>query len=186
MFVRQNKKFSIEGNKMKKFSSLCLALVLSFSGLFNLIANANAASGKISFKGLNTPGIVGAIEDWQMKFNYTYIESYFVSLLEEMGEVETARLYEDYRRQNQFDDLLRNPENYIEFYDAEDLQRKLNDEIRSRACAFFNQFTFALSNPKEVVLYALIHNDSFEAAVEFLALIHKKTFEEAMEEIWIS
>ena len=154
---------------MKKFSSLCLALVLSISGLFNL--NVNAASEEISFKGLNTQGIVDAIEYWQSNFNYTYIERYFVSLLEEMGEVETSRLYEDYRRQNQFDDLLLNPENYIEFYDAEDLQRKLNDEIRSRACAFFNQFTFALSNPKEVVLYALIH---------------KKTFEEAMEEIWIS
>ena len=171
------------GRFLKRLSSLCLVLVLSISGLCNLITNAE--SEKISFKGLNERKIEDEIEYWESK-NYTAIECHFVSLLEEMGKVETARLYEDYKRQNQIDELLRNPERYIEFYDAEDLQIKLNDEIKSRACAFFNQFTFALSNPKEVVLYALIHNDSFEAAVEFLALIHKKTFEEAMEEIWIS
>lgn len=157
------------GRFLKRLSSLCLVLVLSISGLCNLITNAE--SEKISFKGLNERKIEDVIEYWKSK-NYTAIECHFVSLLEEMGKVETARLYEDYKRQNQIDELLRNPERYIEFYDAEDLQIKLNDKIKSIACTFFNQFKFDPFNPQEVGLFTLIHNMNFAEVSDILFLTH--------------
>ena len=163
MFVRQNKKFSIEGNKMKKFSSLCLVLVLSFSGLFNLIANA--ALVDISFEGLNARGVEDEVAYCRENFSYTLIEQCFVSLLEEMGKVETARLYEAYRSQ----------------FVNETFNEGSEEAISLAASEFFSKFTPDLSDPKAVGLYALIHNESFERAVEILALINNMSFEEAME-----
>lgn len=165
MFVRQNKKFSIEGNKMKKFSSLCLALFLSFSGLFNLIANA--ALVDISFEGLNARGVADEVAYCRKNFSYTLIEQCFVSLLEEMGKVETARLYEAYRSQ----------------FVNETFNEGSEEAISLAASEFFSKFTPDLSDPKAVGLYALIHNESFERAVEILALINNMSFEEAMNKL---
>ena len=138
----------MEGNKMKKFSSLCFALVLSISVFFNLIANA--ALVDISLEGLNARGVADEVAYYQENFSYTLIEQCFVSLLEEMGKVETARLYEAYRSQ----------------FVNETFNEGSEDAISLAASEFFSKFTPDLSDPKAVGLYALIHNESFERAVE--------------------
>ena len=150
---------------MKKFSSLCLALVLSISGLFNL--NANAEIEDISFEGLSAQEVADEVAYYQKNFGYTLIEQCFVSLLEKMGKVETARLYEAYRSQ----------------FVNEPFNEGSEDAISLAASEFFSKFMPNLSEPKAVGLYALIHNVSFESAVEILALIHNMSFEEAMNKL---
>ena len=174
------------GRFLKRLSSLCLVLVLSIGGLCNL----NATLEDISLEGLDTRGIVGVIKSWQENFCYTDIVRYLLVIwLKKMGKTDIAKVYEEYMEQNQFDDLLLHPEKYIENYneiDKQEARQKMLDfAMRAKVCAFFNLFTFHL-DAREVGLYALIHDDEFAVAVEFVGLMNEKTFEEAMEEIWIS
>ena len=141
------------GRFLKRLSSLCLVLVLSISGLCNLITNAE--SEKISFKGLNKREIEDEIEYWESK-NYTAIECHFVSLLEEMGKVETARLYEAYRSQ----------------FVNETFNEGSEEAISLAASEFFSKFTPDLSDPKAVGLFTLIHNMNFAEVSDILFLTH--------------
>ena len=61
----------MEGNKMKKLSSLCLALALSASSLFSLGVNA------ISFFNLDKKGIVYTVTYYQDYYLYREIDIYF-------------------------------------------------------------------------------------------------------------
>ena len=135
---------------MKKFSSLCLALVLSVSGLFNL--NVNAALEVISLEGSNAQEVAEEVAYYQGNFSYALIAQGLVSLLEKMGKVETARLYEAYRSQ----------------FVNEPFNEGSEDEISARVLEFFSRFTPNPRDYKAVGLFALIHNMSFAKAMEIL------------------
>ena len=136
----------MEGNKMKKFSSLCLALVLSVS------VNVNAALEVISLEGSNAQEVAEEVAYYQGNFSYAWIAQGLVSLLEKMGKVETAKLYEAYMSQ---------------FVD-EPFNEDSEDEISARVLDFFSRFTPNRFDPKEVGLFALIHDMSFENAMAIL------------------
>ena len=146
----QNKKFSIEGNKMKKFSSLCLALVLSVSGLFNLNVNA------ISFFNLDKKGIAYTVADYQDYYLYREIEIYFYGLLVANGE---RKLAEDYKwhRHEFFKSLKKSKVGDID------------EAIFEMATNFFkDKFKPDPFNPAAVGIYALIFGKSYGEAEEEL------------------
>ena len=150
MFARQNKKFSIEGNKMKKFSSLCLALVLSVSSLFNLNVNA------ISFFNLDKKGIAYTVADYQDYYLYREIEIYFYGLLVANGE---RKLAEDYKwhRHEFFKSLKKSKVGDID------------EAIFEMATNFFkDKFKPDPFNPAAVGIYALIFGKSYGEAEEEL------------------
>ena len=135
---------------MKKFSSLCLVLVLSVSSLFNLNANA------ISFLGLDEEGIAYTVAFYKERFPYGELETYFCDLLIDDGEEELAEEYKWHRSE------FFKSHNESEWY-------KLNVAIFEMATHFFkDKFKPVPFDPAAVGIYALIFEKSYGEAEEEL------------------
>lgn len=140
----------MEGNKMKKLSSLCLALALSASSLFNLGVNA------ISFFNLDKKGIVYTVTYYQDYYLYREIEIYFYDLLIDNGEGKLAREYMGHRH---------------EFFKSLKKSKvgDIDEAIFEMATNFFeDKFKPYPFDPAAVGIYALIFGKSYGVAEEEL------------------